>query len=65
MGDKSQAEWDIRSLNGRVFVRGSAAEALRAVADWFEPMQKENTLLGITVEYDEQVTLSVVWEEKP
>jgi len=59
------SEWEISSVKGRVFVRGSATEALRAVADWLEPLEKENTLLGIGVEYDQQVTLTVVWEEKP
>lgn len=60
------SEWALNSVKGKVFVRTTAPEALRAVADWFEPMQKERTLLAITIEYDqEEVTLTAIWEEKP
>ena len=59
-------DWDLERVKARVFHRDTVSEALRALADYFEPMQGSATLLAISVEYDGEVyRLTAFWQELP
>lgn len=58
-------QWEVKNVKARTFTGDKVTDALKALVEFFEPIEEDCTLLAITIECDieekEWVTMAI-WE---